>query len=273
MRIEGSYLMPSSASEKTGEVKNTSPNNTVSSFSDFYEHISEDASAIYEKRVYYRVEVAETYEKPDYSTMSDNEIYNAVLDEYKHKYGDDFLEREKLCLSPVTYEESKIYFDFHLKLEKLLGGSKQIRAAAREAAYGDMTDDEVREAIVKQYSQDSMTLRDFMYISYEMKRVGVDVGTWQLASLMQSDPEPNKPRMISHGLNYTPQTAQEKNDCFLSLVDKPLNTASLITHLNGMRFANTPAYSHLTDQFISNLYYRRRLLSSARRHASAARPN
>ncbi len=253
MRIEGSYLVPSRSSEKTSEVKNTSTNNTISSFGDYYEHINEEASATYENRVYYRIEVADTYEKPDYSTMNENEIYNAVLDEYKHKFGDDFLDRKKLCLSPVTYEEATIYSDFHLKLENLLGGPKEVRAVAREATYGDMSDDEVREAIVEQYSQDTMTLRDFMYISYEMQRVGVDVGTGQLASLMQSDPEPNKPRAVLNGFNYTPQTAQDRNDSFLSLVDKPLNTSSIMTHLNGMSFANTPAYSPMTSSFISDL--------------------
>lgn len=253
MRIEGSYLVPSRSSEKTSEAKNTSTDNTTSSFADCYEHISEDASATYENRVYYRIEVADTYDIPDYSAMTDSEKYNAVLDEYKHKYGENFLERKKLCLSPVTYEEATIYSDFHLKLEKLIGRTKEIHAAARAADYGDMTDDEVREAIVKQYSQDPMTLRDFMYISYELQRVGVDVGTWQLASLMHSDPEPNNPRAVFNGLNYTPQTAQDRNDYFLILADKPLNTSSIMTHLNGMRFANTPAYSNLTSEFIFKL--------------------
>ncbi len=152
-------------------------------------------------------------------------------------------------MSPRTNAEADMYGNFILALEKQFGvSSVEISKAAREAAYGDMTQEEVRGAILQQYSQKPMTLRDFMYMSYEMSRVGVDVGTRQLASLMQSDPHPNRPRPLY------PKTQQEQNDYFMSIVDKPLDIASVTLHLDGIRFANAPSYSSLTTKFISNLF-------------------
>lgn len=247
MRVESNNCIPTQSYGKVTEKKEITSNNMESTFSDLDEYIHEEPD-IYSNRTYYRIEVDQSYERPDYSTMSDGEIYNAVLDEYKYKYGDDFLERRILCLSPVSFAETTMYVRFRRELEKLIGGSKEIQAAAREAAYGDMTQEEVRGAILQQYSQKPMTLRDFMHMSYEMSRVGVDVGTRQLASLMQSDPHPNRPRPLY------PKTQQEQNDYFMSIVDKPLDIASVTLHLDGIRFANAPSYSSLTTKFISNLF-------------------
>lgn len=244
MRIEGSSYIPSQSLGTVNRNKDTITGNKASSFPDLDEYVHEDESVIYSNRTYYRIEVIQSYERPDYSTMSDSEIYNAVIDEFKYKYGDDFLENRILCMTPSSYEEANMYFKFRAELEKQIGDSKKVRAVAREATYGNMTDEEIREAISQQYSQGTMTLRDFMHMSYEMQRVGVDVGTRQIAQLMHSDPNGR----------YMPGGQQEKNDYSMSIMDEPLNKGAVIMNLNGMRFANNRWVSELTTQFITNLF-------------------
>ncbi len=244
MRIESnSFISPQYTRAETTK-RETISNNTENTFPALDEYVHEDESCVYSNRTYYRIEVEQSYEKPDYSTMSDSEIYNAVIDEFKYKYGDDFLENRILCMTPSSYEEANIYSKFRAELEKQIGDSKKVRAVAREATYGDMTDEEIREAISQKYSQGTMTLRDFMHMSYEMQRVGVDVGTRQLAQLMHSDPNGR----------YMPGGQQEKNDYSMSIMDKPLNKGAVIMNLNGMRFANNRWVSELTTQFITNLF-------------------
>ncbi len=185
-------------------------------------------------------------EKPDYSSMTDIEIYDAVVSDYKAMYGEYFLERRIMGLMPRTYEEALIIMNFDKELEKQIGGgSKGVREVARKAAYGDLTDNEVRRIIIENYTKTTpMTLRSFMEMSYEMRRVGVDVGVREIAENLSSAP---------HG-TYMPFTPQERADYMEGIMNKPLDIKGLAMTTNGMRFANSNYYNSEASYFIANLF-------------------
>lgn len=194
------------------------------------------------KKYSYTIRVEKPYIEPNYTTMEDTEIYNAIVDEFKNKYGDNFLEHHILHISPTSYEQADIVSKFFLKLEQYLGDN--YKSVARTAQYGDMTETEVRLEIAKKYNYSSMTLRDFMHMSYEMHCVGVDIGLWNLGESMWSSPNGK----------YFSGTQEAKNENFSQMLDKPLNINAMMVNANGMKFANNPSCSNLLFDFLSNYF-------------------
>lgn len=243
MKVEGnSYL--ANVNIKTNNTANANENT-----SDFMSKMDQIIQSN-ERKIYgYKIHVTKplkTSGKPDYSLLSDPEIYTSVENEYKQKYGDDFLEWDILGLKPKDQEQSNILGRFKEDLARYICGDprstnyQKIYDAARKATYGDMTEEEVRANINNKFVRPGMTYRTFMHMTYEMARVGVDMGLRDFSSLLVCSP---KGKYVS---NY--------NENFNSILDKPLDAMGLVKNANGMKFANHPFYSDFITKFIASQF-------------------
>lgn len=116
----------------------------------------------------------------DFTGMSPAEIYKAIYEKYQHCYGENFLD-----INAVTYvrpPRSEDFYGglldrFYNELETAIGGVSERQKACREALYGDMSDYEVRAAIMEKYSSDgTLTNADLYKITKAMDQCGVGGG-------------------------------------------------------------------------------------------------
>jgi len=116
----------------------------------------------------------------DFTGMSDAEIYEAIYEKYQHCYGKNFYYGKAISypVPPSEYDEyHKIIRRFNNEVTAALGGREQVEAARREALYGDMSDYEVRQAIIDEYDlSDGMTFRELYQMTYDIWKAGLDGG-------------------------------------------------------------------------------------------------
>ena len=116
----------------------------------------------------------------DFTGMSDAEIYKAIYEKYQYCYGKNFYYGKAISypVPPSEYDEyHKIIRRFNNEVAAALGGREQVDAARREALYGDMSDYEVRQAIIDEYDlSDGMTFREFYQMTYDIWKAGLDGG-------------------------------------------------------------------------------------------------
>lgn len=243
MKVEGNSYLANVI------VKTNNPANANENTGDFANKMDQIMQSN-ERKIYgYKIHVTEPSKlssKPDYSSMSDAEIYASIENEYKLKYGDDFQEWNILGLKPKDQEQSNILGRFKQDLAKYICGDprstnyQKIYEAARQATYGDMDEEEVRATIVKKYSHPGMTYREFMHMTHEMARVGVDNGLRDLSSLLVCSP---KGKYVN-----------DYNDNFINILDEPLDVMGLVKNANGMKFASHQFYSDFITKFIASQF-------------------
>ncbi|MDE7302200.1 MAG: hypothetical protein K2N60_02645 [Oscillospiraceae bacterium] len=116
----------------------------------------------------------------DFTGMSDSEIYKAIYEKYQYCYGKNFYYSKAISYPIATSEfddYNKIIRRFNNEVAAALGGEEQVKAARREALYGDMSDYEVRQAIIDEYDlSDGMTFRELYKMTYDIWKVGLDGG-------------------------------------------------------------------------------------------------
>lgn len=116
----------------------------------------------------------------DFTEMSAAEIYKAIYEKYQHCYGKNFYYGKAISypMAPSEYDDyNKIIRRFNNEVAAALGGEEQVKAARREALYGDMSDYEVRQAIIDEYDlSDGMTFRELYQMTYDIWKVGLDGG-------------------------------------------------------------------------------------------------
>lgn len=116
----------------------------------------------------------------DFTGMSDAEIYKAIYEKYQYCYGENFYYGKAISypMPPSEYDDyHKVIRRFNNEVAAALGGREQVEAARREALYGDMSDYEVRQAIIDKYDlSDGMTFRELYQMTYDIWKVGLDGG-------------------------------------------------------------------------------------------------
>ncbi|MDE6709308.1 MAG: hypothetical protein K2J76_02325 [Oscillospiraceae bacterium] len=116
----------------------------------------------------------------DFTGMSDAEIYKAIYEKYQYCYGKNFYYGKAISypIAPSEFDDyNKVIRRFNNEVAAALGGREQVEAARREALYGDMSDYEVRQAIIDEYDlSDGMTFRELYKMTYDIWKVGLDGG-------------------------------------------------------------------------------------------------
>ncbi|MDE6747116.1 MAG: hypothetical protein K2J72_10875, partial [Oscillospiraceae bacterium] len=120
----------------------------------------------------------------DFTGMSDAEIYKAIYEKYQYCYGKNFYYADAISypMAPSDYDDyNKVIRRFEKEVAAALGddlgNEKHVKAARREALYGDKSDYEVRQAIIDEYDlSDGMTFRELYKMTYDMWKVGLDGG-------------------------------------------------------------------------------------------------
>lgn len=123
-------------------------------------------------------------EAEDFTGMSDAEIYKAIYEKYQYCYGEDFYRAYdiKYLAAPSDYDP---YYPVLRRFDKEVMAAcgidydhySKLETLRKEALYGDMSDYEVREAIINKYElSDGMSFRELYQISGELSSVGLDGG-------------------------------------------------------------------------------------------------
>ena len=116
----------------------------------------------------------------DFTGMSDAEIYKAIYEKYQYCYGKNFYYADAISypMPPSDYDDyNKVIRRFEKEVAAALGDDKHVKAARREALYGDKSDYEVRQAIIDEYDlSDGMTFRELYKMTYDIWEAGLDGG-------------------------------------------------------------------------------------------------
>ncbi|MDE6745739.1 MAG: hypothetical protein K2J72_03765 [Oscillospiraceae bacterium] len=121
-------------------------------------------------------------EAEDFTGMSDAEIYKAIYEKYQYCYGENFYRAYdiKYIAAPSDYDP---YYPVLRRFDKEVMAAcgfdydnySKLETLRKEALYGDMSDYEIREAILDKYElSDGMSFRELYQISGEMSSVGLD---------------------------------------------------------------------------------------------------
>ena len=116
----------------------------------------------------------------DFTGMSKAEIYKAIYEKYQHCYGEKFFYSFAINYPVCAEQRSKyelIYWGFFEEAHKACGELYDLRDLRKKALYGDMKDQDVRQAIIDKYVVDgNLILSDFYKMTYEMDMCGVGEG-------------------------------------------------------------------------------------------------
>lgn len=128
----------------------------------------------------------------DFTGMSAAEIYKAIYEKYQHCYGENFLDINAIPYVVPPHSEDfygGLLDSFYNELEVAIGGTSERQKACREALYGDMSDYEIRAAIMEKYSFDgTLTNSDLYKIAKAMDQCGVGGGIHNvLSSVLTKD--------------------------------------------------------------------------------------
>lgn len=116
----------------------------------------------------------------DLSGMMDFQKYRLIYEKYQHCYGEEFLRADAIDY-PVSYSEDDPYTlvieRFRSEVSEVCGGETAVKEAKRDAYYGGLTDEQVRQAVIGSYdTSDGLTFRELYDISYDIWSVGLDGG-------------------------------------------------------------------------------------------------
>ncbi len=115
--------------------------------------------------------------KEDFTSMSEAEIYKAIYEKYQHCYGENFYYSRAISYPAAPLEDDYCSVVMHNFNREINAAIKDVTAARREALYGDMSDYEVRQAIIDSYNlEDGMTFRELYQMTYDIWQVGLDGG-------------------------------------------------------------------------------------------------
>ncbi len=113
-------------------------------------------------------------ENADYTGMSNAEKVTIIMEKYKHCYGEDFMKSFAVEYYPMNNRYADIKSKLYNELTEEFGSIENAWKANREAQYGNISESEVRKAIMEKYMQnDKMTLRNLYEAAQEMDLTGV----------------------------------------------------------------------------------------------------
>lgn len=186
----------------------------------------------------------------DFTGMSAAEIYKAIYEKYQHCYGENFID-----INAVPYVSANGTVDtfrglisrFQRDVKSAIGSSNysDIQKARREALYGDMSEYDVRAAIVEKYAADGFTNADLYKATAEMDRCGVGGGIYNvLSSVLTKD----NSQIIYRSSLGIKTSVEEACAMYEEMLASPLDTYMLDgieKHSKAMGATSTKLYSAL----------------------------
>lgn len=116
----------------------------------------------------------------DFTGMSPAEIYKAIYEKYQYCYGKNFYYADAISYPtpPSEFDDyNKVIRRFEKEVAAALGGEEQAKSARREALYGDVSGNELRQAIIDSFNlEDGLTFRELYQMTYDMWKAGLDGG-------------------------------------------------------------------------------------------------
>ncbi len=177
-------------------------------------------------------------EAEDFTGMSDAEIYKAIYEKYQYCYGEDFYRAYdiKYIAAPSDYDP---YYPVLRRFDKEVMAAcgfdydnyNKLETLRKEALYGDMSDYEIREAILDKYElSDGMSFRELYHISGELSSVGLDGGIKGYLDLLWYDFSA-APKAAMNAMN-------EETDLFL-IREKYFNTNVTMSYIEQLKNIHT----------------------------------
>lgn len=187
----------------------------------------------------------------DFTGMSAAEIYKAIYEKYQHCYGENFIDINAVPYVAPPYSEdsfSQFIDKFYNELEAAVGGTSERQKARREALYGDMSDYDVRAAIMEKYADGgALTNADLYKITAEMDRCGVGGGIHNSLIFVQTKDRSQVLYNSSLGIKTSVEEACTMHEQMLA---SPLNAYmvnSIEAHRKGMGTVSPEFYSALSQ--------------------------
>lgn len=181
----------------------------------------------------------------DFTGMSAAEIYKAIYEKYQHCYGENFIDINAIPYVAPPYSEDSFrqFIDrFDKEIETAIGSSNyaDIQKARREALYGDMSDYDVRAAIMEKYADDGFTNADLYKITAEMDRCGVGGGIHNpLKSVLTSERAEILHNYVKYGITTSVEDSCAARERMLASPVETYLIEGIERHGNGMNITNS----------------------------------
>ena len=181
----------------------------------------------------------------DFTGMSAAEIYKAIYEKYQHCYGENFIDINAIPYVAPPYSEDSFrqFMDrFDKEIETAIGSSNyaDIQKARREALYGDMSDYDVRAAIMEKYAADGFTNSDLYKITAEMDRCGVGGGIHNpLKSVLTSERAEILHNYVKYGITTSVEDSCAARERMLASPVETYLIEGIERHGNGMNITNS----------------------------------
>jgi len=125
-------------------------------------------------------EITAKQKEAGFDDLSRTEKYAAIYKKYQYCYGENFLDAKAIeYVDPPLSEDGcmSIIKKFNNEVADVCGGGGKTAKVRKAALYGDMSDYEVRQAILQKYSKNGeMSQRDLFRAANEMDLCGVGGG-------------------------------------------------------------------------------------------------
>ncbi|MCM1380810.1 MAG: hypothetical protein NC192_02650 [Muribaculaceae bacterium] len=185
----------------------------------------------------------------DFTGMSAAEIYKAIYEKYKHCYGENFLDINAVPYARPPHSEDfygELVDKFYDELEVAVGDTAARQKARREALYGDMSDYDVRAAIIEKYTSGRKpTNADLYKITAEFDRCGVGGGIHSpLSSVLTTDRSQVLHNYVM-GIKTSVEDACALREAMLASPADSYMLDGIVRHSTGMGTANAKLYSAL----------------------------
>lgn len=185
----------------------------------------------------------------DFTGMSAAEIYKAIYEKYQHCYGKNFLDINAVPYVAPPHSEDfygGLLDRFYSELEAAIGGTSERQKACREALYGDMSDYEIRAAIVEKYSSDgTLTNSDLYKIAKTMDQCGVGGGIHNVLSSVLTKDSSQIIYRSSLGIKTSVEEACAMYEEMLASPLDPYMLDGIESHSKAMGWASAKLYSAL----------------------------
>ena len=178
----------------------------------------------------------------DFTGMSAAEIYKAIYEKYQHCYGKNFID-----INAVPYVTTPGAFDsfqgliskFNMEIRSACGSDADIKEIRREALYGDMSDYDVRAAIMEKYAADGFTNADLYKVTAEMDRCGVGGGIHTpLQFVLTSDRSKVLYNYVTYGITTSVETSCAMYEEMLASPVETYLIEGIERHGEGMNMMN-----------------------------------
>jgi hypothetical protein len=174
----------------------------------------------------------------DYTGKSDSEIYDEIIKRYENAFGEDFRKHFALKISSAEY--TPVIGNFWTELLTQIGSVDKSAQANRERLYCGKSTTEIQDEIKNKYMTTGIpTLRQTLYVAWEMNEVGVDYGMSGVMSSYAS--------VVGTG-------RQETIGRWMAALDQPANGSALAEIYNAHKSYNNGSVAIGCGEILSKLF-------------------